>query len=104
MIAVTRGLPVGIDIERIRENVNMPALLARLGERYIPDSQTALFSVWTRREAMTKALGGALMETPEGDLRVVNLEAPEGYCASLAMIGSDPRVRRHVVAEPTTKH
>lgn len=104
MIAVTPGVPVGIDIERIRENVNMAALLARLSEQNVPDGQTALFSAWTRREAMTKALGGALMETPEGDLRVVNLEAPEGYCASLALIGHDPLVRRRMGAKAVPEH
>lgn len=92
MIAVTRDVPVGIDIERIRENINMAALLARLGEASPLPTQEGRFSAWTRREAMTKALGGALLAAPAGDLRVLNLDAPKGYCASLAVVGHDPRV------------
>jgi 4'-phosphopantetheinyl transferase len=102
MIAVTSDVPVGIDIERIRENVDMAALLARLGETNLPAGQTALFAAWTRREAMTKALGGALMDMPAGDLRTCDLDAPEGYFASLALIGRQPRVRRHTTGKTAT--
>ena len=91
MVAVTRGVPVGVDIERIREGVDMKAMLRRLGETNLPDTQTALFSVWTRREAVSKAIGGALFRPPDGDFSVVDLEAPEGYSASLAVIGGYPR-------------
>ena len=99
MVAVTKGVPVGVDIERIRDNVNMAALLKRLGgaglgETPPPDGQTGLFRAWTRREAMTKAVGGALMDRPEGDFRILDLEAPEGYSAALALVGHDPRIRR----------
>jgi 4'-phosphopantetheinyl transferase len=101
MVAVTRGVPVGVDIERIRENVNMAELLQRLGVTKLPDSQAGLFRAWTRREAMTKALGGALMDQPEGDFRLCDLEAPEGYSASLALIGRDPRIRSHSALVPS---
>jgi 4'-phosphopantetheinyl transferase len=76
LIGVTQGVSVGIDIERLRENVNMPALLRRVGETTIPATRAACFTAWTRREAMTKAVGGALMNTPAGDLRTYDLEAP----------------------------
>jgi 4'-phosphopantetheinyl transferase len=94
MVAVTRGVPVGVDIERIRENVNMAALLRRLGETSLPAGQNDLFNAWTRREAMTKAVGGALLDTPTADLRTCPLEAPEGYSAALALIGHNPQIRR----------
>jgi 4'-phosphopantetheinyl transferase len=95
MVAVTRGVPVGIDIERIRDNVNMAALLQRLGES-LPDTQTSLslFNAWTRREAMSKAVGGALLDAPTADLRTCHLDAPEGYSAALALVGQNPRIRR----------
>lgn len=94
MIAVTQGVPVGVDIERIRENVDMAPLLKRLGETNLSGSPAGLYGTWTRREAMTKAVGGALMDRPEGDFRVCDLDAPAGYSAALALIGRDPRVRR----------
>ena len=95
MVAITRNVPVGIDIERIRENVNIAALLRRLGEKSLPETQAGLFSAWARREAMTKAVGAALLEAPVGDLRVCDLDAPAGYSSALALVGIDPRVRRH---------
>ena len=95
MIAVTRGVPVGVDIEHIRENVNMTALLERLGEANLPDSQPDLYRAWTRREATSKAAGGALFDRPDADFRVCDLDAPPGYSATLALIGRAPRVRLH---------
>ena len=95
MVAVTKGVPVGIDIERIRENVNMAALLRRLGETELPDSPADLFRMWNRREARTKALGGPLLELPRADFRLCDLEAPNGYSAALALVGCDPVVRQH---------
>ena len=94
MVAVTRGVPVGVDIERIRENVNMPALLERLGETDILGTQAGLFRAWTRREAMTKAVGGALLDAPRGNFRICDLEAPAGYAAAVALLGCEPRIRR----------
>jgi len=97
MVAVTSGVPVGVDIERIRSNVNMASVLKRLGEESRFDSQAQFFRAWTRREAITKAVGGALLEAPAGDFRHCYPEAPEGYCAALAVIGRDPVVRsRHL--------
>ena len=92
MIAVTRGAPVGVDIERIRENVNMAALWRRIGIDDASGSEADLFHAWTRREAMTKAVGGPLMESPAGDLHVRELVSPAGYCASIAMLGAEPNV------------
>jgi 4'-phosphopantetheinyl transferase len=100
MVAVTNGVPVGVDIERIRENVDMPALLQKLGERDLPESRPDLYRVWTRREARTKAVGGALFERPAGDFRICDLDAPTGYSAALALIGHDPRIRYHSTTVP----
>ena len=93
MIAVSRNGPVGIDVESIRPKVDMARLLARIGEMQLTGSRKELFQVWARREARTKAAGGPLMEIPTGDFRVVDLVAPEGFAAALAMEGSDPQVR-----------
>jgi 4'-phosphopantetheinyl transferase len=93
MIAVSRGAPVGIDVEAIRPKVEMAQLLKRIGETDLAGSCEELFQVWARREARSKAAGGPLLEIPSGDFRVVDLFAPEGFAAALAMRGCDPEVR-----------
>ncbi len=93
MIAVTRGVQVGVDIERRREGVNIAALLKRLGETDLPDGCTSLYSVWTRREAKSKAVGGRLFDRLTADFGVCDLDAPDGYSASLALVGREPNVR-----------
>ena len=90
MIAVTRGVPVGVDIEVIREDVDIAKLLRRLGETELSGRTAELFHVWTRREARTKAMGGQLMVATEGDVRVVDVRAPEGFAGSVALVGADP--------------
>jgi 4'-phosphopantetheinyl transferase len=93
MVAVARGVPVGIDIERIRDNVDMAALLRRLGVTDLQEGRTNLFRAWNRREAMTKAVGGALLDSPAGNFGICDLEAPEGYSAALALPEHTPRIR-----------
>lgn len=93
MVAVTRDVPVGIDIERVRDNVDIAALLRRLGIVYPQASRRDLFHAWNRREAMTKALGGALLDKPTGNFCACDLDAPEGYSAALATSEISPRVR-----------
>jgi 4'-phosphopantetheinyl transferase len=90
LIAVSRQVPVGVDIERFRERVDMGALLRRLGEIDIPENRAAQLQEWTRREAKSKAVGGALFDIPSEDVRVALLEAPSGYAASVALTGFEP--------------
>jgi 4'-phosphopantetheinyl transferase len=94
-VAVAHNVPVGVDIERIRENVDMAALLRRLGEKIIPETREELYRAWTRREATSKAAGGALFDRWEHDFGVRELEAPDGYCGSVALIGYEPYIRQH---------
>ena len=93
MIAVSTCAEVGIDLESIRSNIDMGKLLERIGEPSSGGSPKDLFQLWSRREAKTKALGGALMDIPSGDVRVVDLAAPAGFVAALALVGRDPLVR-----------
>jgi 4'-phosphopantetheinyl transferase len=90
LIAVSDSGPVGIDIERIREGVDIAALLERLGETDLPDTVMELYHRWTRREARSKAVGGQLFTAPPVDVQAVDITAPEGYAASVA--ASDHRV------------
>jgi 4'-phosphopantetheinyl transferase len=102
MVAVTHKVPVGIDIERIRENVNIAALLRRLGVTGLPEDKAGLFHAWNRREAMTKAIGGPLLETPAGNFGICDLEAPDGYSAALALVERTPRIRYRSTLVPAS--
>ncbi len=93
MIAVSAGPAVGVDIERIRAKVDIARLLERLGERDLPEATGALYGRWTRREALSKAMGGGLFDAPVAGIEVVAVQAPAGYAASVALIGSVPSVR-----------
>ena len=93
MIAVTRAAAVGIDIERVREKVDIVALLRRIGESDLPAARPELFQAWARREAKSKAGGGPLLAPPAAEVRVTDLAAPPGYAAALALVGMTPVVR-----------
>jgi 4'-phosphopantetheinyl transferase len=90
MIAVSKTAPVGVDLEQIRERVDMARLLARLHEADLPTEREALFQRWTEREARTKAAGSPLMERPANDIIAVSLNAPPGFAASVALVGAIP--------------
>jgi 4'-phosphopantetheinyl transferase len=92
MIAVTRSVAVGVDIERIRPHIDMAPLLTRLGETNLPGSTQELYQVWTRREAKSKAAGGALFDKPGENIYAVDLNAPAGYAASVALVDHEPEV------------
>ncbi len=92
MIAVTQAVPVGVDIERIRPNIEMAPLLERLGETDLPATRQELYQAWTRREARTKAVGGALFDKPPENIIAADVHAPAGYAASVALAGREPEV------------
>ncbi len=96
MIAVAGNVPVGIDIEHMRPGVDIAKLLTRLGETNLPDSIPELYSRWTRREAITKAIGGQLFATPADDIHAVDVPAPAGYSAAVALVGFTPMVRANI--------
>jgi 4'-phosphopantetheinyl transferase len=98
MIAISRSVPVGVDIEHIRSNFDIAPLLRRLGETELPDTNfpdvsQRLYQVWTRREARSKAGGGALFDKPAGNIYAVDVTAPAGYAGSVALVGYEPEVR-----------
>lgn len=92
MIAISRSVPVGVDIERIRPKLEMAPLLERLGETNLPSGEQDLYRVWTRREARVKAVGGALFEMPAENVYAVEAKAPDGYVASVALVGFEPEI------------
>jgi 4'-phosphopantetheinyl transferase len=88
MIAVSRSTPVGVDIERIRPEIDIAALLRRLGETGLPVTEAELYRRWTAREARSKAAGTGLMTQPPASVTATDVEAPPGYVASVAVSGS----------------
>src|SRR5580704_11750294 len=98
IVAVTESVSVGVDIERIRNDVEIAALLLRLDETDLPASIPDLFSRWTRREAKTKAAGGALFHKPSDDTCAIDITAPAGYAAAVALVGHQPSVTYRTLA------
>lgn len=90
MIAISHDVPTGIDIEFIRNDVEIGKLLARIGEPETEGERQALFQAWTRREARTKALGAPLMHIPPPEVCAVDINAPRGFAASVALVHRTP--------------
>ena len=86
LIGVSRSGPVGVDIERIRTDVDIAVLLRRLGETDLPEAMAELYHRWTRREARSKAVGGQLFVAPPPGIEAIDVPAPDGYAASVAAL------------------
>lgn len=93
LVAVARDSEVGVDVERIRPVIEMRAIARRwLGRDDIADEQE-FFRVWTRHEAMVKALGVGLSGTAEAFTgTVAEIDAGAGYAAAVAVLAADCRV------------
>ena len=116
LLAVTGGVDVGVDIERIRTDFDPLPLSCALfapDERDClhsasPDARPALFfTFWTGKEALVKALGAGLSYPMAGfsvaslaqdstvraeGLTVCRLETLPGYAAALAAPGQNPYI------------
>jgi len=82
-----------LDVERIRENVDIAALLRRLSETDLPENRDACFRRWAHREARSKAHGGPLMIMPPSDTYSADVEMDARYVAAVALIGRSPSTR-----------
>ncbi len=92
LIAVTRGLRVGIDVERVREVPDMEAILygffseqetAWLRSREGEERTRAFFLLWTRREAAAKALGIGLFDCFARFVLPLSARARSGFRVAL---------------------
>ena len=121
LYAITRGRHVGVDIEKIHHDLDIDGLAARLYtpaeratlDRLSGDDRTVAFlTLWTRKEAILKAVGTGLTVAPHlieaipG--HVVRVSAPElptawsvggvvtapGYCAAVAVTPPGARLPR----------
>jgi len=107
MVAVSASREVGVDVEKIRPNIDVMAIAhryfapeeaARLGALSDADRTAAFFTLWTRKEAYSKARGmalaPALREIPEdhGGWYAESIDMdryagdgfPAGYAAAVA--------------------
>jgi 4'-phosphopantetheinyl transferase len=91
VIAVSPSVPVGVDIERMREDVDIAKLLARLREKDLPESRSALYQRWARREAASKTTGGPLFEAVDPRVCLADLAAPAGCAAAVGLLGFEPQ-------------
>ena len=111
VVAVTRDQRVGVDVERVRSDVDVVAVAHRaFGEAIAnelagetePRRSQRFFEVWTREEARGKCRGTGLIE-PDDPRRldapaVTDLRVGKGYAAALAGAFQPEDVRLCVVA------
>jgi 4'-phosphopantetheinyl transferase len=108
VVAVTESVPVGVDVEEIRETRDSAALAAYvLAET---ESSDGFFTTWARKEAVTKATGDGLRvpfrevvvtapsaapglvswpyPLPPSTVTLFDLDPGPGYAAALAVLDS----------------
>ena len=104
LVAVARGVEVGVDIERVRPLTEYAAI----AQRYFPEGYTAptgvrdFFRHWTRFEALLKAHGAGLYgagATPPGVWSVTEIDTGRRFTAALAVEGPLPAVMVHEYGE-----
>lgn len=106
LVAVTYAGPVGVDIERVRADIEIDAIARRLLAAHDiarieawPEAkrERAWFSAWTRREAVTKACGDGLSEVPAAGspFRTLDLDIDPEHVGAVAA----PSTIMHVVYE-----
>ena len=116
LLAVCRGSAVGVDVEEIRDDIDVPAMersvfseseLRMLGDEPLERRRRLLLETWVRKEAVLKACGLGLTFEPRkltvwGDtvgaegtawgLREIHIGA--GYAAAVAAPGARWSLRR----------
>ncbi len=102
LVVVSRGLQVGIDIERVREIRAASDILRyffspaeQAWVQSLPDEEKTLefFRLWTRREAASKAVGTALLRSfPLFSLPARPL-CPGGFCVALPKSAQETAVQ-----------
>jgi 4'-phosphopantetheinyl transferase len=97
-IALAKGLPVGVDIERLRpvpnaieigKRVLFEAEIAELQQAPSDERHATFLRIWTRHEARTKALGGSIWHgLGAQQLQISEFEPAAGYVGAIAWAGS----------------
>ena len=109
LLAVSRSLELGVDIEYSSSELDHPAIAERVFPPELSASLAALSGeqrsaasdrTWVRAEAAAKCSGTGLVESGQHsmrDLRLVDIDVPEGYAGALAL-------RERWGAPPGTPH
>lgn len=123
LLAVARGLELGVDIEAVREGIDTAAIAKRFFSPKeggallaLPEAARAdaFFTIWTRKEAYVKLLGGGLAipldsfdvslgeparllrskggEAAAEQVALLSLTVPTGFRAALAVAGEPAAV------------
>lgn len=115
LVALTRDRPVGVDIEKIRSDLDHDDLARRFfspGEAealgQLPDGDRRLasfFGLWVRKEAVLKASGAGLADglshldvradLVDGRWSVASIEVGPGFAAAVAVDGALGQVTQH---------
>jgi len=106
LVAVASGQNVGVDVERVRADLDFAAIARRaLGDEVADqledardeDRVSAFFRAWVREEARGKCRGTGLVETDDEarqvPLLVTDIAIGEGYASALATDGVLATVR-----------
>lgn len=101
--AVTRGRAVGVDVERVREDLDFGKIAERFFSEeeneelstFPPESRhAAFFRCWTRREARLKSRGAGVFGSPDGTpgWRLCELAPTAGYVGAVTAAGAEWRL------------
>ncbi len=100
LVAVTRDVEVGVDVEQIRKLPEYAAIAQRFfpAGHPAPSSVRDFFRHWTRFEALLKAHGAGLYgagATPPGEWAVSEIDVGPRFAAAVAVEGALPSVILH---------
>jgi 4'-phosphopantetheinyl transferase len=109
LFAFVREVSVGVDLEAIRPLADLAGMVKSClspseQERFhvLPADQrlSSFFRIWTRKEALSKAIGTGILEacldldTLDRQWQILDLDAGSGFAAALAIKHSECLMRR----------
>ena len=86
LLAFASGVPIGADIERVREVAHASEIAHRLFGDATPRTREEFFRLWARHEAGVKCVGTTVLAPlrEPSRLAVADVPVPPGYVAAIA--------------------